>query len=129
MDLAFQYKVEESLSEKVILDKVKVFIEERFDLLDEMSKRIENWLVDYRNEVYGKTYASKDARLEVVEDNLEEIPSWLLYSVVLLGETNIQATATKLGLYLHEDNITAVKTGAELLAVCDGLGYEIVRPV
>lgn len=109
--LDFQYKVEKSLSEKVILERVKVFVEEHYDLLDEMSERIENWLVDYRNEVYGKTYASKDARLEVVETKLEHIPSWLLYSVVLLGETNLQATATKLGLYMHEDNITAVKTG------------------
>nr|DAP91115.1 MAG TPA: DNA directed RNA polymerase [Caudoviricetes sp.] len=123
-----QSRVEELLSEQYIQTEVKAYLDTQVNLLDEIYERICQWLIDYRTGVYGKTYASKDERLAEVQKHVDDLPRYVLYSVCLLGKTTLQATATKLGLYIHEDVLTAAKSGSEILAVCDGLGYEIIRP-
>lgn len=124
-----QWDIEEKYSEQYLLKNIKVIVDQNYDLLETIEDKVKEWIDDYHAGEYGKRYDSKDARVQNVISKLDKVASYLLYSVLCLGQTTLQATATKLGLYFEEDSILAVKTGAELLAVCDGLGYEIIRPV
>ena len=98
-------------------------------LLAEIHSRVSQWLVDYKSGLWGKTYESKDTRLAKVEANLEDIPLWVLISTASNQQETLQTCSARLGSFLEDETILAIKTGAEILSICDGLGYEIERPV
>lgn len=98
-------------------------------LLSEIHKRISKWLEDYRLGLWGKTYESKDSRLAKVEANLEDIPLWVLLSIASNNPETLQTCSARLGSFLEDETILAIKTGAEILSICDGLGFSIERPV
>ena len=56
---------------------IKLEVETHYQcLLEEIYKRIVQWLSDYRSGLWGKTYESKDSRLAKVEAALDDIPLW-----------------------------------------------------
>lgn len=124
-----QFEIENKFSHKRISEQLKLMIETHHLLLEAMYDRLVKWLRDYRNSVYGQTYTSKDERLAKIEPKLDDMPANILFSVLSLGECTLQGVATKIGSYIEEDTILAAKSGAEMLAICDGLGYDIIRPV
>lgn len=109
---------------------LKLEIEVHYEpLLAEIHKRVSKWLQDYRLGLWGKTYESKDIRVAKVEAALEDIPLWVLFSVASNSAETLQTCSARLGSFLEDETILAIKTGAELLSICDGLGYEIERPI
>jgi len=98
-------------------------------LLAEIHSRVSQWLSDYKAGLWGKTYESKDTRLAKVEANLEDIPLWVLLSIASNQQETLQTCSARLGSFLEDETILAIKTGAEILSICDGLGYEIERPI
>nr|DAT32289.1 MAG TPA: DNA directed RNA polymerase [Caudoviricetes sp.] len=98
-------------------------------LLAEIHSRVSQWLIDYKAGLWGKTYESKDLRLSKVEANLEDIPLWVLLSIASNQQETLQTCSARLGSFLEDETILAIKTGAEILSICDGLGYEIERPI
>ena len=98
-------------------------------LLAEIHSRVSQWLSDYKSGLWGKTYESKDIRLSKVEANLEDIPLWVLLSVASNTSETLQTCSARLGSFLEDETILAIKTGAEILSICNGLGYEIERPI
>lgn len=122
-------------------------IERQFD-----KSQINQWIIDevsqsttgtsqYRKAVRlitaylsKKYYPAKDTRLsEAFADlTVQEVTTLLFASVLPITTPSrtsapIQSIATQLGLKLHKDTMSAVKTGAELLAVCEPCGlYTIV---
>ena len=98
-------------------------------LLAEIHSRVSQWLQDYRLGLWGKTYESKDIRIAKVEAALEDIPLWVLLSVASNQQETLQTCSARLGSFLEDETLLAIKTGAEILSICDGLGYEIERPV
>ena len=98
-------------------------------LLSEIHKRVSQWLQDYKSGLWGKTYESKDLRLSKVEAYLDDIPLWVLVSVASNQQETLQTCSARLGSFLEDETILAIKTGAEILSICDGLGYIIERPV
>ena len=98
-------------------------------LLSEIHKRISKWLEDYRLGLWGKTYESKDSRLAKVEAALEDIPLWVLVSVASNQQETLQTCSARLGSFLEDETLLAIKTGAEVLSICDGLGFSIERPI
>lgn len=98
-------------------------------LLSEIHSRISKWLEDYRLGLWGKTYESKDLRLSKVKANLDDIPLWVLLSIASNSAETLQTCSARLGSFLEDETLLAIKTGAELLSICDGLGYVIERPV
>jgi DNA-directed RNA polymerase len=109
---------------------LKLEIEVHYEpLLSEIHKRISKWLEDYRLGLWGKTYESKDIRIAKVEANLDDIPLWVLLSIASNSDETLQTCSARLGSFLEDETILAIKTGAELLSICDGLGYVIERPV
>jgi len=74
-------------------------------------------------------YDSKNKRLQEAFSNvtIPEVITLIFASVLPIttpttATAPIQAVATQLGLHLHSSQIDAVKTGAELLAVCESVG-------
>ena len=134
---ASQLDIEEAISKQRVLRRLKdslVWLN-KSELLVAMKQRLTSWLEAYFSNgtipYNGKTlavYQSKTDRLIKIKDRLDELPVEIMFAVLVLGETTLQATATKLGLLFEEVTILAAKTGCEILAVCDGLGYEIIRP-
>ena len=109
---------------------LKLEIEVHYEpLLAEIHKRVSKWLQDYRLGLWGKTYESKDIRVAKVEAALEDIPLWVLFSIASNSAETLQTCSARLGSFLEDETILAIKTGAELLSICDGLGYEIERPI
>nr|DAX61066.1 MAG TPA: DNA directed RNA polymerase [Caudoviricetes sp.] len=109
---------------------LKLEIEVHYEpLLAEIHKRISKWLEDYRLGLWGKTYESKNIRVAKVEAALEDIPLWVLISVASNNPETLQTCSARLGSYLEDETILAIKTGAEILSICDGLGFGIERPV
>ena len=109
---------------------LKLEIEVHYEpLLAEIHSRVSQWLIDYKSGLWGKTYESKDSRLAKVEANLDDIPLWVLVSVASNQQETLQTCSARLGSFLEDETILAIKTGAEILSICDGLGYEIERPV
>jgi DNA-directed RNA polymerase len=98
-------------------------------LLSEIHLRVSQWLNDYRLGLWGKTYESKDIRLAKVEAYLEDIPLWVLLSVASNNPETLQTCSARLGSFLEDETLLAIKTGAEILSICDGLGFSIERPV
>lgn len=98
-------------------------------LLAEIHSRISKWLQDYRLGLWGKTYESKDMRVAKVEANLDDIPLWVLLSIASNSAETLQTCSARLGSFLEDETILAIKTGAELLSICDGLGFSIERPI
>ena len=98
-------------------------------LLSEIHSRISKWLQDYRLGLWGKTYESKDLRLSKVEAHLDDIPLWVLVSVASNSAETLQTCSARLGSYLEDETLLAIKTGAEILSICDGLGFSIERPI
>lgn len=73
----------------------------------------------YRSQSY---YSSKDIRINQLPSS-EDVVIQLFCSVLTTRmHEPIQGVATTLGLSFHDSQLDAVKTGAELLAVCDGHG-------
>ena len=109
---------------------LKLEIEVHYEpLLSEIHSRVSQWLEDYRQSLWGKTYESKDIRLSKVEAALENIPLWVLLSIASNQQETLQTCSARLGSFLEDETILAIKTGAEILSICDGLGYQIERPV
>lgn len=109
---------------------LKLEIEVHYEpLLAEIHKRISKWLEDYHLGLWGKTYESKDSRLAKVEAALDDIPLWVLLSVASNTSETLQTCSARLGSFLEDETLLAIKTGAEILSICDGLGYEIERPI
>lgn len=109
---------------------IRMEIEVHYEpLLSEIHKRISKWLIDYKSGLWGKTYESKDIRLSKVEANLEDIPLWVLLSIASNSEETLQTCSARLGSFLEDKTLLAIKTGAELLSICDGLGFSIERPI
>lgn len=109
---------------------IRMEIEVHYEpLLAEIHKRISKWLEDYRLGLWGKTYESKDLRLAKVEAYLEDIPLWVLLSIASNQQETLQTCSARLGSFLEDETLLAIKTGAEILSICDGLGYEIERPI
>lgn len=109
---------------------IRMEIEVHYEpLLSEIHSRISKWLIDYKSGLWGKPYESKDLRLSKVEAYLEDIPLWVLISVASNQQETLQTCSARLGSFLEDETILAIKTGAELLSICDGLGYVIERPV
>lgn len=109
---------------------LKLEIEVHYEpLLAEIHSRVSQWLVDYKSGLWGKTYESKDIRLSKVEANLDDIPLWVLVSVASNSVETLQTCSARLGSFLEDETLLAIKTGAEILSICDGLGYEIERPI
>lgn len=109
---------------------IRMEIEVHYEpLLAEIHKRISKWLEDYRLGLWGKTYESKDIRIAKVEANLDDIPLWVLLSVASNSAETLQTCSARLGSFLEDETILAIKTGAEILSICDGLGYVIERPI
>ena len=109
---------------------LKLEIEVHYEpLLAEIHKRVSQWLADYHQGLWGKTYESKDRRLAKVEANLDDIPLWVLLSVASNSDETLQTCSARLGSFLEDETILAIKTGAEILSICDGLGFSIERPV
>lgn len=109
---------------------IRVEIEVHYEpLLAEIHSRVSQWLVDYKSGLWGKTYESKDIRLAKVEANLDDIPLWVLLSVASNSAETLQTCSARLGSFLEDETILAIKTGAEILSICDGLGFSIKRPV
>lgn len=98
-------------------------------LLSEIHSRISKWLEDYHLGLWGKTYESKDIRVAKVEANLDDIPLWVLLSIASNSAETLQTCSARLGSFLEDETILAIKTGAEILSICDGLGFSIERPV
>jgi probable DNA-directed RNA polymerase len=108
----------------------KLEIEVHYEpLLAEIHSRVSQWLIDYKSGLWGKTYESKNIRVAKVEAALEDIPLWVLLSVASNQQETLQTCSARLGSFLEDETILAIKTGAEILSICDGLGYEIERPV
>lgn len=109
---------------------IRMEIEVHYEpLLAEIYKRVSQWLSDYKSGLWGKTYESKDLRLSKVEANLEDIPLWVLVSVASNSAETFQTCSARLGSFLEDETTLAIKTGAEILSICDGLGFQIERPV
>lgn len=109
---------------------LKLEIEVHYEpLLAEIHSRISKWLDDYRLGLWGKTYESKDIRLSKVEANLDDIPLWVLVSVASNNPETLQTCSAHLGSFLEDETILAIKTGTEILSICDGLGFSIERPI
>lgn len=109
---------------------LKLEIEVHYEpLLSEIHSRVSQWLSDYKSGLWGKTYESKDRRAAKVEANLDDIPLWVLLSVASNQQETLQTCSARLGSFLEDETILAIKTGAEILSICDGLGYEIERPI
>ena len=109
---------------------LKLEIEVHYEpLLAEIHNRISKWLEDYRLGLWGKTYESKNIRVAKVEAALEDIPLWVLVSVASNSAETLQTCSARLGSYLEDETLLAIKTGAELLSICDGLGFSIERPI
>lgn len=98
-------------------------------LLAEIHSRVSQWLSDYKSGLWGKTYESKDLRLSKVEANLEDIPLWVLLSIASNKSETLQTCSARLGSFLEDETLLAIKTGAEILSICDGLGFQIERPI
>lgn len=109
---------------------LKLEIEVHYEpLLAEIHSRVSQWLEDYPLGLWGKTYESKDSRLAKVETNLDDIPLWVLLSVASNSSETLQTCSARLGSFLEDETLLAIKTGAEILSICDGLGYKIERPI
>lgn len=109
---------------------LKLEIEVHYEpLLSEIHSRISKWLEEYHLGLWGKTYESKDLRLSKVEANLDDIPLWVLLSIASNQQETLQTCSARLGSFLEDETILAIKTGAEILSICDGLGFSIERPV
>lgn len=109
---------------------IRIEIEVHYEpLLAEIHSRVSQWLSDYKSSLWGKTYESKDLRLSKVEAYLEDIPLWVLVSVASNNPETLQTCSARLGSFLENETILAIKTGAEILSICDGLGFSIERPV
>lgn len=109
---------------------LKLEIEVHYEpLLSEIHSRISKWLEDYRLGLWGKTYESKDLRLAKVEAALDDIPLWVLVSVASNQQETLQTCSARLGSFLEDETLLAIKTGAEILSICDGLGFQIERPI
>ena len=109
---------------------IRMEIEVHYEpLLAEIHSRVSQWLQDYKSGLWGKTYESKDLRLSKVEAALDDIPLWVLLSIASNNPETLQTCSAKLGSFLEDETLLAIKTGAELLSICDGLGYEIERPI
>lgn len=109
---------------------LKLEIEVHYEpLLSEIHSRISKWIDEYRLGLWGKTYESKDSRLAKVEANLEDIPLWVLLSVASNTSETLQTCSARLGSFLEDETLLAIKTGAEILSICDGLGFSIERPI
>ena len=109
---------------------IRMEIEVHYEpLLAEIHSHISKWLEDYRLGLWGKTYESKDIRLSKVEAALDDIPLWVLLSIASNQQETLQTCSARLGSFLEDETILAIKTGAEILSICDGLGYQIERPV
>lgn len=109
---------------------IRMEIEVHYEpLLTEIHKRISKWLEDYRLGLWSKTYESKDIRLSKVEAALDDIPLWILLSVASNNPETLQTCSARLGSFLEDETLLAIKTGAEILSICDGLGYKIERPI
>lgn len=109
---------------------LKLEIEVHYEpLLAEIHSRVSQWLIDYKSGLWGKTYESKDSRLAKVEANLEDIPLWVLVSVASNQQETLQTCSARLGSFLEDETLLAIKTGAEVLSICDGLGFSIERPI
>lgn len=98
-------------------------------LLAEIHSRVSQWLIDYKAGLWGKPYESKDLRLSKVEAYLDDIPLWVLLSVASNSAETLQTCSARLGSFLEDETILAIKTGAEILSICDGLGFSIERPI
>ena len=109
---------------------IRMEIEVQYEpLLAEIHSRVSQWLIDYKSGLWGKTYESKDMRVAKVEAALDDIPLWVLISVASNQQETLQTCSARLGSFLEDETILAIKTGAELLSICDGLGFSIERPI
>ena len=97
--------IEEEINETIIL-KVMVKLQEYKD---------------------GTYYDSKNVRLQKIETSLEDIAVILIANTMIATNmTPIQAIVGKIEPILGLDKLDAVKTAAEMLAVCEDLGiYEL----
>ena len=98
-------------------------------LLVEIHSRVSQWLSNYKSGLWGKTYESKDTRLSKVEAALDDIPLWVLLSIASNQSETLQTCSARLGSFLEDETILAIKTGTEILSICDGLGFQIERPI
>ena len=74
-------------------------------------------------------YASKRLRyMKLSSFDVEEIALHIFSSILSITSTTapVQAIATQIGLNFHDDQLSAVKTGAELLGVLEDIGlYDV----
>lgn len=124
-----QTYLENKYSKILRKEEVKMWIEvDCQELLSKIAITLNSWLNSYDSGFFPN-YDSKTKRLQKIRENLDILPRELLYTVAMLGNTTLQATSIALGLKIEDNQINAAKSGAEMLAICDGLGYKIIRPI
>ena len=97
------------------------------DVLDEIPTKITQALSlaidNYRKNTY---YASKQIRIQKLPETIEIVSSIIAIILSSKRKRPIQGVATELGLVLgYRGQISAVKTGAEILSICHGKLYDI----
>lgn len=125
MSVTSQWAKEQALSYK----EIKNLLELEFicsPLLDDIASKLEHFITTYKNSL--DRYASKDALVETMETNLENIPLDLVIALFTLGETTLQALAYTLGSRYLDDKLEAVKLGAMIVCLCKDLCYTLNYP-
>ncbi len=121
----------ETYIKKEVLAEIRTSAEVSFDLIEVLSKRIENWLKDYYDGVIYKRYSSKDIRLSVfTESVIYGSALELIFATLTMQSEGMQELIAKHSstMRYHEDEWDSVRTSAELIAYCDGIIYDIIRP-
>ncbi|RUT50976.1 hypothetical protein [Campylobacter fetus] len=121
-----------SISRKSVIEDIKLEVECSLHTLDIVAARIKQWKDNYLAGNIGKIYTSKTDRvLQVKDDMIQDISNALTFSTLILGECNIQSLSSHLSsqLKLDMDSWDKLRTASEIAAYCDGIIYDIIRPV
>ncbi|OCR88074.1 hypothetical protein CFT13S00388_02595 [Campylobacter fetus subsp. testudinum] len=122
----------ESISRKAVIEDIKLEVECSLHTLKTVATRIKEWKDSYLTGNIGKMYASKTNRvLQVKDDMIYDIANALTFSTIMLGECNIQSLSSHLSsqLKLDMDSWDKLRTASEIIAYCNGILYDIIRPV
>lgn len=115
-------------SRKEILQDIRMEIETNSDILELISGAIAKWRDEY---LANPQYESKTKRVASLdEDTIDELAISLVYTTILMGNTNYQSYIGHLvsQMKLDMNQVEKAKTAAEIIAVCDGLIYQIIKP-
>lgn len=122
--LALEFKYSKHQIKYAIKDEIEAH-KETFQLYNKLFLRIKAYIL--KSDTY---YASKQKRVsQLAKYDVATIVNELIFSILSIkGESEpIQSTATSLGFNFYSNQLDAVKTGAELLAICKDIGlYEII---